>query len=107
MTLNVRTLLARLPVWLQKPVCLLLTGHVLHPRSDAARVLFLYCELCPHETAGVADTGTHFRRTRQGDPRRHVLGTTPAIVPVRVSPEPLPDDWFAEEHFQGEHARVL
>lgn len=97
--------IALLPLWLQPYVCVLLTGHVRHVKSDETRVWFLACELCPHQSAGVVKTAPAYQRTQEGDARRHALRQ--AAAAARRLPEPAPLDWFEAEHFQGDHARAV
>jgi hypothetical protein len=87
-----------LPLWLRAIVCRLLIGHAENFTLRDARVL-LVCEVCEHESKGVDLNVARYRQSQPGDARRQRA--------ARVEPEPVDPDWFGDEHFQGEHARVI
>lgn len=75
-------LFARLVAWLGQFFCGLIHGHnaVLHFEGER---MLLRCTSCGHDSPGWEIKGERPRVKLAGDPRRHSLGTQPAIVPIR------------------------
>lgn len=89
-----------LPIRLQAFFCLVLIGHVRHVDPKSTRFA-LICEVCPHRSAGID--------THEGVPSRQLPGEARRFESYarRVrGPEPLDQDWYADEHFQGDHANA-
>lgn len=88
-------------------VCRVLIGHIEVVTIDDD--LHVACEVCGHRSPGVASEQPAFTLTYAGDPRRREAYARKGIVrpEPKPQPEPLDDDWFADEHFQGGHARVI
>lgn len=75
-------LFARLVAWLGQLFCGLFHGHnsVLHFEGER---MVLHCTSCGYTSPGWETSGARPRVKFAGDPRRHSLGTRPAIVPIR------------------------
>lgn len=74
--------IARFVARLGQFFCGLFHGHhsVLHFEGER---MLLRCTSCHHESPGWDINGERPRVRQAGDPRRHSLGTQPAIVPIR------------------------
>jgi hypothetical protein len=74
--------LARFVAWLGQFFCGLFHGHhsVLHFEGER---MLLRCTSCGYDSPGWDTKGERPRVRHAGDPRRHSLGTQPAIAPIR------------------------
>lgn len=77
-------LIRALPVWLQTHACLLLLAHSYEIDPVVDDQWRLRCTVCPYVSEGIPVAP---RRSRRG-------------------PAPVERDWYADEHFQGDHANV-
>lgn len=100
-----------LPLWLQRAACWLLVGHSFWPkdRQDDHGVthVLLACAICPAESPGYTIPPARRSRRLAGDARRFESYARKGISKAVATPDPLDPDWFADEHFQGDHARAV